>query len=132
MYKPKPILALQDLFIFDQSETGFEAFDRVDLSQRWLKNFSTFIPKTLIEHRKDSKDIPEVQFNSPDDVITNDFPLFRPPEMENNGYKEIEDYVDYDVYGMIGARSKKLPNGDKDWFTAIGNGLVTGIHRTAT
>ena len=52
--------------------------------------------------------------------------------MENNGYKEIEDYVDYDVYGMIGARSKKLPNGDKDWFTAIGNGLVTGIHRTAT
>ena len=38
--------------------------------------------------------------------------------MENGGYKEIEDYVDYDVYGMIGARSKKLPNGDKDWFTA--------------
>ena len=55
----------------------------------------------------------------PDDVITNDFPLFRPPEMENGGYKEIEDYVDYDVYGMIGARSKKLPNGDKDWFTAF-------------
>ena len=45
--------------------------------------------------------------------------------MENNGYKEIEDYVDYDVYGMIGARSKKLPNGDKDWFAAICNGLVT-------
>ena len=50
--------------------------------------------------------------------------------MENNGYKEIEDYVDYDVYGMIGARSKKLPNGDKDWFTAIGNGLVAGSEYT--
>ena len=75
------------------------------------------ILSNLNEHFKDSKEIPDVQFNSPDDVITNDFPLFRPPEMENTGYKEIEDYVDYDMYGMIGARSKKLPNGDKDWFT---------------
>merc|ERR1712131_253545 len=63
----------------------------------------------------DYMEIPDVQFNVPDDVITNDFPLFRPPEMENTGYKEIEDYVDYDVYGMIGARSKKLPNGDKNF-----------------
>ena len=62
------------------------------------------------------KDLPDVTFNSPNDVITNDFPLFRPPEMENSGYKEIEDYVDYDAYNMIGARAKKLPNGDKEWF----------------
>ena len=36
--------------------------------------------------------------------------------MENTGYKEIEDYVDYDAYNMIGARAKKLPNGDKASF----------------
>jgi len=35
--------------------------------------------------------------------------------MENTGYKEIEDYVDYDAYNMIGARAKKLPNGDKNF-----------------
>ena len=68
------------------------------------------------EHFQDSEEIPDVQFNLPEDVITNDFPLFRPPEMENTGYKEIEDYVDYDAYNMIGARAKKLPNGDKVCF----------------
>ena len=79
------------------------------------------------EHFQDSEEIPDVQFNLPEDVITNDFPLFRPPEMENTGYKEIEDYVDYDAYNMIGARAKKLPNGDKVCFATELN-RRSGIH----
>ena len=78
----------------------------------WVMTLAT-VPN---EHFQDSEEIPDVQFNLPEDVITNDFPLFRPPEMENTGYKEIEDYVDYDAYNMIGARAKKLPNGDKVCF----------------
>jgi len=64
----------------------------------------------LADTTQETGGIPE-EFRISDDA--NDFPLFRPPEIGDAGYRQMEHYDDYE-FG-IGARAKKLPNMDKNW-----------------